>query len=130
MTSIPEEELDNSEDEINYFSMLMIFGYPNGTDSTINIEIFLNDIENSDPEISCNFYEFLNENLTIENNIFGYIQVDKIKLVSIPDEIIIIEQNNNDGKRILEDESNQFIKLTNNSYLYKKNKYFLSQKKI
>ena len=69
MTSIPEEELDNSEDEINYFSMLMIFGYPNGTDSAINIEIFLNDIENSDPEISYNFYEFLNENLTIENNI-------------------------------------------------------------
>jgi hypothetical protein len=92
MTSFPEEELDSSEDEINYFSMLMIFGYPNGTDSTINIEIFLNDIENSEPEISYNFYDFLNENLTIENNIFGYIQVDKIKLVSIPDEIIIIEQ--------------------------------------
>ena len=129
MTSIPEEELDNSEDEINYFSMLMIFGYPNGTDSTINIEIFLNDIENYISEISYSFYDFLNENLTIENNIFGYIQVDKIKLVSIPDEIIIIEQNNNNIKRILEDESNQFIKLTNNSYLYKENNYFLSQNK-
>ena len=31
----------------NYFSIFMIFGYPNGTDGTIDISYFLNDINNN-----------------------------------------------------------------------------------
>jgi len=41
-TAMLKEEIFNLEDEINYFSMLMIFGYPNGTDCTIDISDIFN----------------------------------------------------------------------------------------
>ena len=39
-TAILAEEYYNFEDEINYLSIFMIFGYPNGTDIIINITDF------------------------------------------------------------------------------------------
>ena len=107
-TAIRIEEYFNLEDEINYLSMFMIFGYPNGTDSIIDISPFLHLDEGSIGEIS--FYDFLELNLTIENNIFYYESAGIIKLVSIPDELIIVEKNGNeDGSDLI---------LQNNSEIY------------
>jgi len=64
------------------FSIFMIFGYANGTDSEIDISPYLLDSPNYNN--SLNLYDYLTENLIIENNIFGYENAGKIKLVSIP----------------------------------------------
>ena len=106
-TAFLKEEIYNLEDEINYFSMLMIFGYPNGTDCTIDIsEIFyINEELDYYPYF---FYDFLSANFTIENNIFQYKPDVRIKLVSIPDEILIYERTGIDEK----------IQLQNNSFIY------------
>ena len=78
--------LKNIDDTDNYFSMLLILGYVNGTDSTIDISYWLNDMENNrDNNIS--FFEYLYQNFTIENNIFGYVPENLIKLTFIPKEI-------------------------------------------
>ena len=69
-----------------YLSMFMIFGYANGTDSTIDISKFLFKKNN---EGDNNFFDFLYKNLTIENDIFGYVPIGIIKLVHIPEEISI-----------------------------------------
>ena len=123
-TAILKEEINNSEND-NYFSMLMIFGYPNGTDSTIDISDFLfNDEENYGLlENENKFYEFLSKNYTIENNYIDYKSVNKIKLVSIPNEIIILEIN--------EDENNENLQteLKNNSLMIKENNYIIKQNK-
>ena len=68
------------------YSFLMIFGYANYTDSTINIsEYFMDDYINNEK----NLFELLLGNIQIENNIFQYyIERDEIKLVSIPNEIL------------------------------------------
>ena len=90
-TAMLKEEIFNLEDEINYFSMLMIFGYPNGTDFTIDIsDIFnINEVLDYQPYF---FYNFLINGFTIENNIFEFERDERIKLVSIPDEILIYER--------------------------------------
>ena len=54
----------------NYDSSLIIFSYPNGTDSNIDAINYL--FNNNDISIK-NLYFNLSENLTIENNLFGYI---------------------------------------------------------
>ena len=66
-------------------SLLFIIGYANGTDSEINISPYLINSANYNSEI--NLVEDLLKNLVIENNIFGYVAVNKIKLISIPEEI-------------------------------------------
>ena len=67
------------------FSNLLIFGYPNGTDSETNISSYL--IDSEDYISSKNIFSELNSTIIIDNNIFGYVQVPKIKIVSIPKEI-------------------------------------------
>ena len=74
---------DNSQD---YLSMFMIFGYANGTDSTIDISKYF---YNGNSDYNNKFFWFLLKNLTIENNIFGYFPIKAIKLTFIPKEIEI-----------------------------------------
>ena len=124
-TAILKEEINNSEND-NYFSMLMIFGYPNGTDSTINISDFIFNGEENDihPEALNNLYKFLFENYTIENYISKYKPDYRIKLVSIPEEIIIIEIQLN------ETSSNYEInELKNNSFMHQDYNYTVKQNK-
>ena len=71
----------------NYNSLLMIFGYANGTDGEININPYLSDSDSYNKNL--NLVNKLIENLTIDNNIFEYEIVNKIKLISIPDKINI-----------------------------------------
>ena len=70
----------------NYTSLLVFFGYPNGTDHEIDISPYLMDVDSYDS--NYNIYNYLKSKKIIENNIFGYEEVDKINLVSIPDELL------------------------------------------
>ena len=80
----------NNQNYAQYLSMFMIFGYGNGTDCNIDISKFLfKDEYNKDN----NFFWFLFQNLTMENNIFGYYPFGIIKLAHIPDEISIYQYN-------------------------------------
>ena len=80
----------------------MAFGYANGTDSIIDISKFLfkDKYDNSN-----NFFAFLFKNLTLENNIFGYLPYGIIKLISTPKEISIYQRNLSTGEEIPLEES-------------------------
>ena len=71
--------------ESNYISLLVFFGYPNGTDHPIDISPYLMDTGFYEND---NIYAYLKSQMVIENNIFGYEAVDKINLVSIPPELL------------------------------------------
>ena len=73
--------------EGNIFSIMMIFGFGNGTDFETDISPFLMDTGYYDS--SNNLYEFLIDNMTIDNNIFGYEKVNKIRLVKICEELLL-----------------------------------------
>ena len=107
---------NNTDGENNYRSLFMIFGYANGKDSFIDISYYLSDNENYNSE--QNIFSLLNENIRIDNNIFGYKLNNVIKLVSIPQEIIIYQQNDN-----------ELIKLEKNSYLFSNYNYSIVQNK-
>ena len=115
-TSLTKKEDENylSNQDKNYFSLLMIFGYANGTDSIIDISMYL---ENNENYTQVNFYEFLYNNYTIENNIFEYETETQIKLVFIPKEILIYENNSKDD----------ILLLNNNSYMKKERQYILKE---
>ena len=70
----PQKECSSDNDK--HYSSLMIFSYPNNTDITIQMEkeILSNNIQSFDDyEIDLD-----NDNLILENNIFGYIFSSKI----------------------------------------------------
>jgi len=74
-----------SEDN-DCFSILIIFGYPKGKDNIIDISSYFMD---GTIKKENNLISKLIENITIDNNIFGYeIEENEIKLSSIPNEII------------------------------------------
>jgi hypothetical protein len=80
--------LDNTDNSgNNIFSILMIFGFANGTDLTIDISPYLADSGNYNEE--KNLYNDLMDTMTIDNNIFGYVKVEQIRLVSICDELLL-----------------------------------------
>ena len=66
-------------------SLFMIFGYPNGTDSTVNISEYFYKENKPNHE----FFKLLYKNFKIENNIFGFLPTMWIRLVSVPKEIKI-----------------------------------------
>ena len=69
------------------FSVFMLFGYTNRTEKNnmFDISLCFTDIENYD--INNNIITKLLEWHSIENNIFGYIFANKIKLIYIPSKI-------------------------------------------
>ena len=73
------------------YSILILFGYANYTDSIINIsEYFMDEYVNNEK----NLFDKLLENIQIENNIFQYyIDKNEIKLVSIPHEILFYNKS-------------------------------------
>ena len=79
--------MKSSSSDVEYFSIFMLFCFAKGTDNTIDISSCFTDIENY--EGSNNWITKLSEVLTIDNNIFGYISANKIKLISIPNEIFL-----------------------------------------
>ena len=75
-----------SDSNLDFFSLLVFFGYPNGTDHEIDISQYLMDVEGYSG--TNNIYSYLRTQMIIENNIFEYEAVDKINLVSIPKELL------------------------------------------
>ena len=92
LSSTVIDKYESNTDDNLCFSILMIFGYVNGTDKTINITDYLkDDYINSEN----NLVDKLNENLEINNNIFKYVILrDQIKLSLIPNEIIFYNSEN------------------------------------
>ena len=74
-------------------SFLIFFSYPNGTDFTINISPYIKNADNYDS--TQNLFNYLMNTMKIENNIFGYKKVQKIKLVTIPEELLFYNENEN-----------------------------------
>ena len=72
-----------------FTSFLVFFGYPRATDHSINIIPYLNSIGNIGNENTNNIYKYLMSIMNLDNNIFGYEQVDKINLVSMSREILL-----------------------------------------
>ena len=106
----------------NLFSIFLIFGYVKKEDILIeDISKYMNTEDNDN---ILNLVEFLTENIVIENNIFGYEVInDKIKLTSIPQEIIFYNKNDINTEISNDDFLNKDhifkqnkIKLKNNEY--------------
>jgi len=106
----------------NSFSFLIIFNYINGTDKFIDLYPFLkeNKIGNND------LVSKLLENTQIDNNIFGYELLREIKLITIPNELIIYNKLPGGQRQILKEndillsgheiEQNKNIMKTNDIY--------------
>ena len=91
-------------------SFLIFFSYPNGTDITINISPYIKNADNYDS--TKNLFNYLMNTMKIENNIFGYKKVHKIKLITIPEELLFYN-------------GNEYIPIINGEYLY--SNYILKQ---
>ena len=74
----------------NYFSYLIFFGYANGTDFNMDISPYLADMDEYDT--NNDFVTYLLDKASIDNNIFSYNLIRKIKLISIPKEILIYKK--------------------------------------
>ena len=99
------------------FSILMIFGYPKGKDNIIDISSYFMD---NSIKIENNLISKLIENITIDNNIFGNeIEENQIKLISIPDEVILYNIIGNTSVQL----SNGTI--LNSNYSFMQNDYLL-----
>ena len=113
----------NRESSDDYFSYLIFFGYANGTDFTADISPYFADINGYNS--NNDFVKYLLDHASIDNNIFSYKLMRKIKLISVPKEIIIYNKNDlskpiNDGTII--DEGNYV--LYQNKKVIKTNKLY------
>ena len=96
------------------YSIFLILGYINGTDSTI--EDISKYISSEDNNSILNFVETLTQNIIIDNNIFGYEALtDRIKLTFIPEEIMFYNKTDLDNPIY----QNDFL---NKDYIFKENK--------
>ena len=91
-----------------------MFGYSNGTDSIIDISYYLNDNENYGIN-DKKFIDILYENFNIENNIFNYVSANKIKIVFIPQEIVMLNQQTGE---LINIDSEIYL---DNNYYFKQN---------
>jgi len=90
-----------------FFTSLLIFSYVNGSNYNLNITSYFSKQENNDKDNDDIYLNFPNE-FKIENNIFGYQIMKKIKIISIPEEIDLYYIDN-DNKTLINigDEYNQ-----------------------
>ena len=121
--AILKKENMEDDDLVNYFSIFMIFGYVNETTINKDLSPILSDNDNYAQNI--NLVSFLYEDIIIDNNIFGYIPDDKLVLISYPDEISIIKEDDEtpiESNTILY--KNQNYKVKQNTNLEKTDKYY------
>ena len=81
----------SNKDQSDMFAIMMIFGFANGTDHTIDISPYLMDTGSYDS--SNNLYDYLMTKMSIDNNIFGYEKIEGIRLISICDELKLYKDN-------------------------------------
>ena len=103
----------------NIFSIFMIFGFGNGSDFIIDISPHLMDTGNYTE--GNDLVTRLLKNMTIDNNIFGYIPIEQIILVSYPPEL---EFYNKD------DQNQQNTSLLNGSIINKTHILFQNKRLI
>ena len=87
--------LDEAAGTWNFFSVFMIFGYANDTKSESMIDIYPYFTDTDDHNSDNNIINILFEGLKIDNNIFGYIPAYQIKLISISNEILFYNGEEN-----------------------------------
>ena len=75
----------SNNDQSDVFAIMTIFGFANGTDHEIDISPYLMDTGYYDS--TNNLYDYLMSTMTIDNNIFGYERIEKIRLIKICDEL-------------------------------------------
>ena len=119
-----------NEIEDSFFTILLFFSYINGSDYNINTTSYFENKENFDndndnDDIIINFPNIFQ----IDNNIFGYQFLEKIKIISIPNEIILYYNRNNITKEEIKigDEINSniiFIISPKNDVLKNDSTYF------
>lgn len=73
-------------------SIFMIFGFGNGTDFIIDISPHL--MDTGDYTQGNDLVTMLLNHLTIDNNIFGYVPIEQIILVSYPEELLFYSSDN------------------------------------
>ena len=78
---------DETNDNFNYFPLIIIFGYVKGENKYMNISPFLSELNDVNGANGNNIIDYLLQSANIENNIFGYEYQKKIKLISILDEL-------------------------------------------
>ena len=76
----------DNEFEDQFFSILLFFNYINGSDYYINITSYFENQENTDNDNDDIIIPFPDV-YQIDNNIFGYLIIHKIKIISLPKEI-------------------------------------------
>ena len=76
---------DTNQSDI--FASMMIFGFGNGTDHEIDISPYL--MDNGNYNSAYNLFDYLMSKMVIDNNIFGYEKVQKIRFISICDELLL-----------------------------------------
>ena len=104
------------------FSIFLLFGYANGTDSEIDMSPYFIDSDNFSKDKNL-VKDLIKNLLTIDNNIFGYEPVEQIKLISIPEEIIFL--NGDDDSQISNNDTiNSNYKLKQNTSIIKENKFY------
>ena len=114
--------VESSLSTLEYYSIFILFGYPNWRGNNI-IDIFSYFTDNENYDSSNNIITRLLEELTIENNIFGYIPSNKIKLISIPKEVIFY--NGNETAPLSNGEILEFkYRFEQNSNIIKNNEYY------
>ena len=77
----------SDSNQTNIFASMMIFGFGNGTDHEIDISPYLMDVSNYNS--TNNLFDYLMSKMVIDNNIFAYEKVEKIRLISICDELLL-----------------------------------------
>ena len=99
---------DNKSND-DFFTSLLIFSYVNGSNYNINISsYFSNQSNNNNDDIYLDFPNKFN----IDNNIFGYQIMQRIKIISIPEEIDLYYIDNNNKTLInIGDEYDQTKKI-------------------
>ena len=84
---------DRNDGSKKIYSILMIFGFPNGTDFTIDIAPYLMDTGYYIP--GYDLVTRLLQNLTIDNNIFGFKSTNQIKIKYLPEQLLLYDTSGN-----------------------------------
>ena len=87
----------------------MIFGFPNGTDFTMDISPYL--MDTGYYTAGNDLVTRLLQNLTIDNNIFGFKSTNQIKINYLPEQLLLYDTSGNqlfadNFERIREEEDN------------------------
>ena len=91
----------------NLFASMMIFGFGNGTDHEIDISPYLMDTGYYSSE--NNLFDYLMSTMVIDNNIFGFEKEEKIRFISICDELLLYKGKMNETQEEITIKENELF---------------------